>query len=262
MLLNLPKTASIAVLALACASVGHAQDAPPPIAPEQTAVIQPLDRAAAFAAHPLAPFVATYEVYNEGKRLGNATMQLVAAGNGRWRIDLTMRGTGLLRLTGLNAEQSVVFEENGGQLRPISQATTQSALMRSRRQVGVYNWNTRQATWRGDVRENRKGPVALQEGDMNGLLINLAMIRDASPGALLRYRYVDGGRARDHAYQADAATMPYEAGGIGYDALHLQRGDSGDGTEIWVAQGVPTPLRILQHEDGADGIDLRLIQYQ
>ncbi|MDO5506228.1 MAG: DUF3108 domain-containing protein [Pseudoxanthomonas suwonensis] len=225
-------------------------------------VIEPLDRAAAFAEHPLEPFVASYEVYNKGRRLGEATMELVRGSNNRWRIDLNMRGTGLLRLTGLNAEQSVVFEEREGQLLPISQATSQRALVSNRRQVGVYDWKARRATWRGDVRESRRDPVPLQDGDMPGLLINLAVIRDASPGVRLRYRYVDGGRAREHIYQAESATDGYEAGEIGYQALRLQRGDASDGTELWVASGVPTPLRVLQHEDGADGIDLRLIEYK
>lgn len=268
MRIALPKTAILAACIVVLWPVGVSPAwAQTPVAtgetPQPAIEVQPVDRAAAFAAHPLEPFVASYEVYNAGKRLGNATMQLVSAGNHRWRIDLIMRGTGLLRLAGVNAEQSVVFEEREGQLRPISQATAQQALVNSRRQVGVYNWNTRRAVWRGDVRANRQAPIELHEGDMSGLLINLAMIRDASPGVRLQYRYVDGGRARDQTYQAAAGTAHYEAvNGIGYEALHLQRGDAVDGTEVWVADGVPTPLRVLQHEDGADGIDLRLIEYK
>lgn len=254
-----------AALALGLSGAALAQAPEPTTAtppPPAATVILPVDRAAAFAEHPLAPFVARYEVYNKGRRLGEATMQLLQAPNNRWRIDLNMRGSGLLRLAGLNAEQSVVFEERNGQLRPISQATAQRALTRNRRQVGIYNWNTGNAIWRGDVRESRRAPVALREGDLSGLLINLAVIRDATPGARLQYRYVDGGRARDHVYQAEAETVPYEADGIGYQALRLQRGDATDGTELWVASGVPTPLRILQHEEGEDGIDLRLIGYE
>ena len=35
---------------------------------------------------------------------------------------------------------------------------------------------------------------------MSGLLINLAVIRDAQPGKSLHYRFVDDGRVRDHQY--------------------------------------------------------------
>lgn len=263
----MPLALSIRITALTaamfCAAPVLAQTAAPEQASaQQITIVQPQDRAEAFAKHPLAPFSAEYEVYNEGKRLGNATMQLVSAGNGRWRIDLRMRGTGLLRLAGLNADQSIVFEERAGQLRPISQATTQNALMRQRRHVGVFNWNTMQAVWRGDVRANRQAPVALRNGDMPGLVMNLAMIRDASPGVRLQYRNVDTGRAREQVFQAAASTSHYEVAGIGYDAVHLQRGNSQDGTEVWVADNVPTPLRVLQHDDGKLGVDMRLIEYK
>jgi hypothetical protein len=33
-------------------------------------------------------------------------------------------------------------------------------------------------------------------------------------------------------------------------------------TIVWVADGVPTPVRILQRQDGQDAIDLRLTTYQ
>jgi hypothetical protein len=35
-----------------------------------------------------------------------------------------------------------------------------------------------------------------------------------------------------------------------------------DETIFWVVNGVPTPVRMLQREDGRDGIDLRLTEYQ
>jgi len=38
--------------------------------------------------------------------------------------------------------------------------------------------------------------------------------------------------------------------------------DGGDDTILWVASGVPTPIRILQREDGADATDLRLVEYK
>ena len=38
--------------------------------------------------------------------------------------------------------------------------------------------------------------------------------------------------------------------------------DGGDETILWVAAGVPTPIRILQREDGADSTDLRLVEYK
>ncbi len=211
----------------------------------------------------LQPFVATYQVFHQGRALGEATMQLRDNGNGHWRIDLTMKGSGLMRLTGLNLQQSTAFEVIGDRYRPLGQSMVKRAFLSSRKTTGSYDWNARQARWTGDVKQSRRAPVPLQDGDMSGLLINLAVIRDAQPGKTLHYRFVDDGRARDHIYQAAQAPEPMQAGDVSYDALRVARSNGGnDETVIWVASGVPTPIRILQREDGSDATDLRLIQYR
>src|SRR3546814_3065961 len=90
---------------------------------------------------------------------------------------------------------------------------------------------------------------------MSGLLINLAVIRDARPGARLQYRFVDGGRVRDHIYQVADETETVEVGGLSYSAMCVSRVNGGnDETIFWVVNGVPTPVRMLQREDGRDGI--------
>ena len=210
----------------------------------------------------LQPFRATYQVFHAGRELGEATMQLVHVDGARWRIDLTMRGSGLMRLTGLNLQQSTVFDTNGHDFRPLTQSTVKRAFLSSRKTVGIYDWNHRTAQWTGDVRKGHAGPVALQDGDMSGLLIDLAVIRDAAPGNALHYRFVDDGRVRDHQWVVAPATESVSVGELSYDAMRANRiQDGGDDTLIWVAMGVPTPIRILQREDGSDSTDLRLIQY-
>ena len=87
------------------------------------------------------------------------------------------------------------------------------------------------------------------------------MVRDATPGTTLHYRYVDGGRAREHTYVAAAEPVGVEIDGLGYSATKVERVEGNDRTEVWVARGVPTPVRILQVEDGEDSTDLRLVEY-
>ena len=211
----------------------------------------------------LQPFVATYQVFHEGHQLGDATMQLSQLDAPRWRIDLGMKGRGLMRVTGLNVQQSTLFDSNGANLRPLSQSTVKRAFLSSRKSVGVYDWNTRSARWTGDVKKTRTAPVALQDGDMSGLLIDLAVIRDAATGRQLHYRFVDDGRTRDHVWNVAPATEAVSVGDLSYDALRADRvEDGGDETILWVASGVPTPIRILQREDGADSTDLRLVEYK
>ncbi len=213
----------------------------------------------------LEPFVATYDAYRAGRLAGSATMKLAQApGEHRWQVDLGVRGTrGLARLSGLDIQQSTLFDTVGEAFRPLSQATTQSAFFTGKKVVGVYDWNTLSARWQGDLKKTRRAPVPLQPGDMSALLVNLAVIRDAEPGRQLHYRVVDFGKTRDYQYAVAPQTEIVAVDDLSYDAMRVDRTNGGnDETIFWVAQGVPTPVRILQREDGEDKLDLRLIEYQ
>lgn len=236
----------------------QAQTMPGPATPEppSTTALQP---------HALAPFVATYAVYREGKPFGDATMQVVKLDGARWRVDLGIDANrGLLGLAGLNLQQSTLFDVEGGVYRPLSQSTVRQALFGKRQSTGVYDWHKLQAQWQGDVKKTRRAAVPLQSGDMSGLLINLAVLRDARPGATLDYRFVDDGRVRNHQYAVAAAREPQTVDELSYDAMRVNRIHAGsdDETILWVVEGVPTPIRILQREHGQDVTDLRLIEYK
>jgi hypothetical protein len=211
----------------------------------------------------LEPFVATYQAYNEGKLAGSAKMQVVQNGN-RWRVDLGIRGTrGFAHLVGLNIEQSTLFDTVGDTYRPLSQATVKHALFTGKKISGTYDWNALSARWQGDVKKSRAAPVPLHNGDMSSLLMNLAVIRDAQPGKALSYRVVDDGRVRDYQYAVAEQTEIVAVDDLSYDAMRVARTNGGnDETIFWVANGVPTPVRILRRENGQDTIDLRLVEYQ
>jgi hypothetical protein len=219
---------------------------------------------AAEAAGPaLQPFIARCEVYRGGDQLGEATLQLVRPNARQWRVDLLMHGTGLLRMAGIKASQSTVFTLAGKTYRPLTQAAVRKVLFTDRQTVGIYDWRSRSARWQGDLKESRREQIALQPGDMTGLLINLAVVRDAEPGKTLRYRFVEDGRAKPHVYVVAEQTESVEVDGMGYSAMRVERiEDENEQTIIWVVKGVPTPVRILQREDGEAQLDLRLTQYR
>jgi Protein of unknown function (DUF3108) len=212
----------------------------------------------------LEPFVATYDAWYQGKQAGTATMRLQPQGT-QWQVDLGIRGNrGFAGILGLNLEQDTLFDVVGTVYRPLRQSTTRKAAVFFNRKVeGVYDWNRNIARWTGDLSKRRREPVPLQAGDMSALLINLAVMRDAAPDATLRYRFVDGGRVREYAYHTAAEPELVQVGEISYSALRVSRTNGGnDEMIIWVADGVPTPVRILQREDGEDAVDLRLVEYQ
>ena len=212
----------------------------------------------------LAPFTATYDAYYQGKPAGTATMQLVRSSDHQWRIDLDIKGErGFASVLGLNIQQSTVFDVYPQLYRPLSQATVRKGLFLGKNISGTYDWNKMSAQWQGDLKKKRKQPISIQQGDMSALLMNLAVIRDSQPGKQLQYRLVDGGKAKLHAYQVSQHPEIVQVGEMSYEALRVNRvGGSNDDTMIWVANGVPTPVRILQRDEGEDGIDLRLTAYQ
>lgn len=219
---------------------------------------------AALPALALQPFVASYQAYNEGRRAGTATLQVLHNRDEQWRVDLGIRGNrGIAGLVGLDVEQSTVFDSLQDRFRPLSHSTVKRAFFGGRKVTGVYDWSARSSSWRGDLKKERRQPVPLREHDLSALLMNLAVVRDAQPGKELQYRVVENGRAREHEYAVAVDTETVAVHQMSYEAMRVSRTNGGnDETIFWIADGVPTPVRILQRENGADTIDLRLVEYQ
>ncbi|KUF24023.1 DUF3108 domain-containing protein [Xanthomonas phaseoli] len=244
-----------------------AAPAPAPVAtaaPQTAPVSAATLPASTWTPPPLEPFVATYQAFYRGKEAGDATMQVSHGEGSQWRIDMSVRGRkGFASILGLNLEQSTVFRVDGDTYVPLSQSTVRKAVFFGKKVTGVYNWQAGTAQWNGDLKEDRQQPIPLQHGDQSALSLNLSLMRDAQPGRSLSYRYVDVGKVRKYDYRAADATEVVQVGDLSYDALRVYRVNSGDNeTILWIANGVPTPVRILQRDKGEDQIDLRLVEYQ
>lgn len=222
----------------------------------------------AVATPELKPFTATYTAYFQGDKAGDAKMQVAPLSGDQWKLDLDIHGhIGFLNLLAINMDQSTVFENANGRYRPLTQSTTRHAFFSNKLMQANYDWQAMQASWNGDLKlkKAKKGDdaVALQPGDLSVLLLNLAVIRDAAPGRNMNYRVVDNGKAREYDFAAAAQTEIVAVDDLSYDALRVTRTNGGKTEMIfWVANGVPTPVRILQRKDGKDFVDLRLVDYQ
>jgi len=252
--------ATAPVTAPATPSAPAAAQAPAPAA----APVAPALLAEAWTPPPLQPFVATYQALYKGREAGDARMQVSHSGGDEWRVDLGVQGrSGFASILGLNIEQSTVFRTQDGRYVPQSQSTVKKAVFFGKKVTGVYDWKQGVARWDGDLKKDRQQPIPLQPGDQSALLINLSIMRDAAPGKTMTYRFVDVGRVREHVYHAAEQTETVQVGDLSYDALRVSRTNGGKNeTILWIANGVPTPVRILQREDGEDRIDLRLTEYQ
>jgi hypothetical protein len=196
------------------------------------------------------PFTADYQATYMGMK-ANGQMSLAPAGEDRWRYSLDIRNS----LASLS--QATVFEEHDGQWRPLSSKDSSNVLVKKSDRTAEYDWSRGVARWSGDVKEDRAGPIKLQPGDMDALLINLALVRDVEAGRPLNYRMVDNGRVKQMNYRV-AGQERISVGGEQKDATKLVSTDGDKQTIAWVVDDMPVPARILQREDGEDTIDLRV----
>lgn len=209
------------------------------------------------AASTVEPFTADYNANYMGMQ-ATGRMTLAPAGDDRWKYSLEVSGAGA-RLA-----QSTVFEADGDQWRPLSGNDSQggesglAAMLVKKRSINAtYDWASGRATWDGDVKEDRRGPVKLQPGDVDGMLLNLALVRDFKAGRDLSYRLVEDGRVRRRVFEP-AGTEQVTVGGQQHKATKVAWKDDDRSITAWIVDGLPVPARILQQRDGRDHIDLQL----
>ena len=195
-------------------------------------------------------FSADYEANAMGMQ-GNGHMSIAAQGDGRWQYTLAIKNS-LVDLS-----QSTVFDEQDGWLRPLSSSDVSRLLVKKKAVNTSFDWGKNQATWSGDVKPERAGPVALKTGDMDALLVNLALVRDVTAGKPLNYRMVENGNAKPMNYRV-VGKEKITIGGKSRDATKVSRTSGNKEIIVWVVPGMPVPARILQREDGQDSIDLQV----
>lgn len=203
------------------------------------------------------PFTADYSAHYMGLQ-ASGRMTLAAAGDNTWKYSLEVTGAGA-RLA-----QSTVFEAEGDRWRPLSGSDSQggesglAAMLVKKRTVNAsYDWDSRQATWDGDIKPDRRGPVKLQPGDVDGMLMNLALVRDFQAGKPLNYRLVEDGRVKRQVFQP-AGTETVTIEGKAQRATKVTWKDDDRSITAWIVDGLPVPARILQQRGGRDHIDLKL----
>jgi hypothetical protein len=153
--------------------------------------------------------------------------------------------------------QTTVFEDNGGAWRPLSGIDSSQMVFKKSQKNASYDWTKGEARWSGDVKADRVGPVKLQDGDLDAMLLNLAIVRDVAAGKPLNYRMVDNGVARAQTYQhlgKDKITLD----GKPRSATKVSRTSDNKQVIVWLVDGLPVPARILQKKDGKDELELVL----
>ena len=202
------------------------------------------------AAGEVKPFTADYLASYMGMQ-ANARMILASTGDKRWRYSLDISSA----LASLN--QTTLFEDSNGQWRPVSNSDSSAVLIKRNKKNATYDWNKGEARWTGDIKPDRAGPVKLQAGDLDAMLVNLAIARDVAAGKPLHYRMVDDGRVKQLNYQV-AGKETITIAGKATQATKVIRTDGDKQEVLWIVADLPVPARILRRKDGQDEMDLQL----
>jgi Protein of unknown function (DUF3108) len=204
----------------------------------------------AVAAGEVKPFTADYLASYMGMQ-ANARMILASTGDKRWRYSLDISSA----MASLN--QTTLFEDSNGQWRPVSNSDSSVVLIKRNRKNATYDWSKGEARWSGDIKPDRAGPVKLQAGDLDAMLVNLAIARDVAAGKPLHYRMVDDGRVKQLNYQV-AGRETITIAGKATQATKVIRTDGDKQEVLWIVSDLPVPARILRRKDGQDEMDLQL----
>jgi hypothetical protein len=195
-------------------------------------------------------FVARYDVgYNGFTAQGR--MQVAPRGNGRWSMSLQV-GNVLASL-----QQATVFDVQDDRFRPLGNSRVTTTPLTHKTIVGRFDWHAGRWSLGGDAKPSQRRPVALQAGDLDPLLLELALVEDVRAGRPTRYRVLENGRARTLDYRR-LAPETLVVDGHPHRAVKLFASEGRKRYVAWIASDVPVPLRLLQSEPGGDTIDMRL----
>lgn len=203
---------------------------------------------ASLPAMAIEPFKADYRANYMGVQ-ADGSMSLEQRPNGQWSYSLQVKN----QMAELR--QNTVFDQHNGLLRPLSSTDTANVIIKRRNVQATYDWARNQASWSGDVKAERRGPIALRAGDMDALLINLAIARDLAAGKPLNYRMVDEGRIKQMRYTVGGKDT-LQLGGRSVEVTRVSQIDGDKEMIAWISPDYPVPLRLLQRKKGRDELDL------
>ena len=197
----------------------------------------------------LQPFTAHYSARFKG--IPASGVMVLAPRGKQWTLAMNMENLAA------SMSQATLFTESRGLLMPLGGSDTASYVGQRKAVPARFDWRALQASWSGDAKASRRGPVAIRAGDVDGLLLQLALARDVPAGRPLQYRVVENGKARAMGFRR-AGTESVTVNGRTLQATRVVSTADGKTTTAWIAAGVPVPVRLVQSEGGKETFSLRL----
>lgn len=124
-----------------------------------------------------------------------------------------------------------------------------------------YDWKAGQVRWTGDAKPSRAGPIPLHPGDVDALVMQLALVRDHSLERAMNYRVVENARARPAQFRR-SGTDQLTIGSRAVTATRYTQTQGNKSTTIWVAAGVPAPVQVSQREGSRETARLTMTAWR
>lgn len=210
------------------------------------------------------PFRAEYDVYVDGKPAGESVIELVATAAGHWQHRLSATGTrGLARLARFSTAQIASVDFVDGRPRLLGAEMQSRSLVRDRDLQLEIDWKAGQVRWIGDIDKDEPAQRPVDGVPATGSSLNLQLgfdARVAAAGTRVDYVLHDRGRRRDLDYiagQPEEISVP--AGRFTATPMRGERAEKQRVTIAWYDPALPpTPVRVLQTEEGEEKYELRL----
>lgn len=200
--------------------------------------------AAVFAAPAMAAVSAVNANYKANYMGMSATGKISVSPMGGNKYKSTLSVSNPLGFT----SQVTVFDEANGTYRPLSSVDSNKFMGKKSDVKASYDWSAGVARWDGDgLSPEKKGPARMQAGDMDALLLNLAIVRDFAEGRPLTYRMLENGKASTLRF-TPSGKETVTIGGKSVTATKLV----GNGTKsltVWAAPGYSVPVKIVKAID-------------
>lgn len=203
----------------------------------------------------LRPFTAQYTA--KYKSIPASGVMVMSPRGQQWSLAMTVENVAA------SMSQATFFTQStrSGLLMPLGGNDRMSYVGQRKNVPARFDWTAMQASWSGDAKPSRRGPVAIRAGDVDGLLLQLALARDVTAGRPLNYRVVENGKVRPMAFRRAGAEM-VTVNGRQQQATRVVSSTDGKTTTAWVVAGVPVPVRLVQSEGGSETVSLRLTSWK
>lgn len=216
---------------------------------------------------PLVPYRAEYEVLQDGKPAGHASMELTYDGIGQWVFVTRTRGeNGLAGAVGLDLVETsrFSFDPQQGALRCLSYHYRQKALWHSRERSVVFTPERNEILSRDRDREYR---FPYRPDALDRQIVTLALAADLMQDkrGTLRYTIADRERIAEHEYAVSATeTVKTPAGA--FPALRIERDPTSEKRRntmtLWLSPTLGfAPVRVVQSGNDGD-FEMRLVKHE